>query len=177
MGVKTNSDGLTCCYSKLLITSRFGEVNFIQYVYLGYLTWLSLTQTITRTHFWRRFFSIKTLTSAILPPDSEIGRARTAIETITRVVIQEISSIPPSSPLREGKAEIFNRFDGLRVLHDKYVGNGVEGEEGVGNWEEFWTHAQPVMLSLMMKRMGSNWRRKPRRKQVRTTVRRGGWMV
>lgn len=65
---------------------------------------------------------------------------------ITRAVVRDISSIPVSSPLRTEQTEVFNIFGALQALHDMYL---MDGE--VDNWGEFWSRAQPVVLSLGMK--------------------------
>ena len=92
-------------------------------------------------------FSIQAFGSAIVPPDSEIARARKAVLAITRAVVNDISAVPLNSPLRTDNVEIFSIFGALQTLHDAYVVNGTE--EGVlDNWGEFWSRAEPVVLSL-----------------------------
>ena len=101
---------------------------------------------------WRVGSSQQAFTSAVVPPSSEIGRARRAVANITRAVVHDISSIPLSSPLREEQAEFFGVFDAMRLLNDMYLENMKKGE-GEGEvdsqeWYEFWTRAEPVLLEL-----------------------------
>ncbi|KAF9457882.1 hypothetical protein BDZ94DRAFT_1272009 [Collybia nuda] len=84
--------------------------------------------------------------TAPTPPESEIGRARKAVASITRAVVRDISSIPLNSPLRTEQTEVFGIFGALQALHDMYL---MDAE--VDNWGEFWSRAQPVVLSLGMK--------------------------
>jgi hypothetical protein len=89
--------------------------------------------------------------SAIVPANSEIGRARKATVTIMRAVVQKISSVPISSSLRTEEADIFNIFGALQALHDMHLVNGGSEAGEVESWSEFWSRTQPVMLALGMK--------------------------
>ncbi|KAM6497622.1 hypothetical protein JOM56_005570 [Amanita muscaria] len=86
--------------------------------------------------------------SAVVPPESEIGRARRAVANITRAVVHDISSIPLTSPLRGEQVRLFEIFDALQPLHDVYLENMREGEVDAGEWSEFWKRAEPVLLTL-----------------------------
>ncbi|KAF8625650.1 hypothetical protein AX15_005271 [Amanita polypyramis BW_CC] len=86
--------------------------------------------------------------TAIVPPESEIGRARRAVATITRAVVQDISSIPESSPLREQHAELFGVFGALEPLHDVYLKNTENNQMDVREWGDFWSKAEPVLISI-----------------------------
>ncbi|KAF8996432.1 hypothetical protein BDQ17DRAFT_1364434 [Cyathus striatus] len=86
--------------------------------------------------------------SAPVSPESEIGRARRAVAKILQAMIQDISSIPMSSPLRAAHSELFAVFGALLPLYDVHLATR-EGE--VADWAEFWGRAQPILLQLAMK--------------------------
>ncbi|KAF8955341.1 hypothetical protein BDZ97DRAFT_1858331, partial [Flammula alnicola] len=80
-----------------------------------------------------------------VPPTSEIGRARRAVAIITRTIVNQISSIPLSSPVREKHPDIFNVHGALVPLSDVHL---AEPDGAVEDWKEFWARAQPVLLGL-----------------------------
>ncbi|KAF5376905.1 hypothetical protein D9615_007354 [Tricholomella constricta] len=96
--------------------------------------------------------------TAPAPPDSEIGRARTAVGAIIKAAVHQLSSVPVSSPLRREQAEVFALFGALQVIHDMYLvddeataaGAGA-GPGGLEAWSAFWARTQPVVLELGMK--------------------------
>lgn len=93
-------------------------------------------------------FSCQAFETAGAPPESEIGRARTAVVTIMRAVVKDLSSVPAASPLRTEYSEMFGIFGALLALHDVYL---VDTSLDVEAWREFWPRAQPIILSLGMK--------------------------
>ena len=62
--------------------------------------------------------------------------------------MQDISSIPESSPLREQHAELFGMFGALQPLHDVYLENIEGGLMDVQEWNNFWSRAEPVLIAL-----------------------------
>jgi hypothetical protein len=68
-----------------------------------------------------------------------------------QAVVQDISAVPFSSPLRSEKSEVFNIFGALHALHDMYVVNSSGEIIEAENWTQFWSRAQPVVLTLGMK--------------------------
>ncbi|KAK2467478.1 hypothetical protein APHAL10511_000333 [Amanita phalloides] len=86
---------------------------------------------------------------ALVPPDSEIGRARRAVANITRAVINDLSSVPENSSVRQDHAEIFDLLGALRPLCGVYLENVRVGEDlEVQAWSDFWSRAEPILISL-----------------------------
>ncbi|RDB27332.1 hypothetical protein Hypma_004420 [Hypsizygus marmoreus] len=86
--------------------------------------------------------------TAVVPPESEIGRARSAVIPILNAVVHHISSIPINSSVRAENPEIFDIFSALQAIHDMYLMDSINALE---NWSEVWPRIQPVVLELGMK--------------------------
>ncbi|KAF8951527.1 hypothetical protein BDZ97DRAFT_1886056 [Flammula alnicola] len=80
-----------------------------------------------------------------VPPTSEVGRARRVVAILTHTIVNQISSIPLSSPVREKYPDIFNIHGALVPLSDIHL---EEPDGAVEDWREFWARAQPVLFGL-----------------------------
>jgi len=86
--------------------------------------------------------------SAAAEPGSDLVRARRAITVLVGAVVRDLASIPQNSPLRAKHLETFGIFGALVPLYDTYIQDGVAPEVPV--WTEFWSRAQPIILTLGM---------------------------
>ncbi|KAF8632478.1 hypothetical protein AX17_004828 [Amanita inopinata Kibby_2008] len=86
--------------------------------------------------------------SAVVPAESEIGRARRAITNIIRALVHDIEAVPESSALREQHPEVFGLFGALEPLYDMYLEEMTDVEQNAKEWHEFWSRAEPVLISL-----------------------------
>ncbi|KJA24863.1 hypothetical protein HYPSUDRAFT_65167 [Hypholoma sublateritium FD-334 SS-4] len=83
--------------------------------------------------------------NAPVSPDSDIGRARRAIATLARIVIDDITSIPENSLLRKEHPNIFALHGALVPLVDLHL---RDPSGSVGDWKAFWTRAESPIFEL-----------------------------
>lgn len=80
-----------------------------------------------------------------MSPESEIGRGRRAVATLARVVIDDITSIPETSPLRKKHPSIFAIHGALAPLADLHL---RDPSGNVEDWVAFWTRAESPLFQL-----------------------------
>ena len=74
-----------------------------------------------------------------------MGRARRAIGILTRIVVDDISSIPMSSSLRQQHPKVFALHDALipsREMHLRDPSDNVE------DWKAFWSRTEAPLFEL-----------------------------
>ena len=80
-----------------------------------------------------------------MSPDSDIGRARRAIATLARIVIDDITSIPENSLLRKEHPNIFALHGALVPLVELHL---RDPNGAVADWKAFWTRAESPLFEL-----------------------------
>lgn len=84
---------------------------------------------------------------ARVPGNSEMARARIATAKLVKAVLNQATSLPATSPIRQdaANAKLFETFGALKDVGDAHLTNarGV-----VEDWNGFWGHAQPIVVAL-----------------------------
>ncbi|KAF7324443.1 hypothetical protein MVEN_02642100 [Mycena venus] len=77
------------------------------------------------------------------PPGSDIDRARKSVFKLTKFIVDNLTSVPLSSPHRVAHSAVFDLVSALEPSFMVY-----DGEDDAREWTKFWSRVQPIILEL-----------------------------
>lgn len=87
--------------------------------------------------------------AVVVPPESEMARARRAIAKMTSGIYFQVSSVPTTVAYRRKHKKLFDVL--VKRLYPLYSDlNDLEGEIDAPQWSAFWVQAEPVLMALQL---------------------------
>ncbi|KAF8955342.1 hypothetical protein BDZ97DRAFT_1926928 [Flammula alnicola] len=117
----------------------------LRFAYILFLQVIHLIRSQDLVEEAIEFVSLLECDNGAVPPTSDIGRARLVVAIMIHAMVNIISSIPLSSPVREKSPDVFNMNGALVILSDSHLG---APEISLEDWNEFCMRAHPFLVGL-----------------------------